>query len=126
MIMQVDIPDRLARMLENRADDVGRFLELGLRQAEPKVGPEFDGVFELLQTLSGLPSPQEVMDLRPSQALQDRMRTLLAKNRSDGLSSVEEDEWQLYERLEHLVGIAKAKAAGRPASCTNVESDSKC
>ena len=34
----------------------------------------------------------------------------LEKNREEGLSPAEEQEWQQYEYLEHLVRMAKARA----------------
>ncbi len=57
-----------------------------------------------------LPSPEEILALRPSDALQSRVQTLLEKNREEGLSPAEEQEWQQYEYLEHLVRMAKARA----------------
>jgi hypothetical protein len=48
--------------------------------------------------------------LRPSSALQERITALLEKNRDEGLSASEEQEWEQYRFLEHLVRIAKAKA----------------
>ena len=64
-----------------------------------------------------LPTPAEVLALRPSAALQARIETLLAKNRADGLDPAEQREWEGYEYLEHLVRLAKANALvkSRPA-----------
>lgn len=56
-------------------------------------------------------SPREVLALRPSPALQERLSTLLDKLRNGGLSVDEERDWQKYQYIEHLVRIAKAKAA---------------
>ncbi len=53
---------------------------------------------------------EEVLNLRPSKSLQTRVQTLLEKNRAEGLTPEEEQEWQQYEYLEHLVRMAKAKA----------------
>lgn len=39
------------------------------------------------------------------------MSELLEKNRMGGLSPAEEDEWQRYQYVEHLVQLAKARAA---------------
>ena len=65
----------------------------------------------LLELLAKLPSPEEVLALRASPALQHRVSALLEKNRTVGLSPAEEDEWQRYQYVEHLVQLAKAKAA---------------
>jgi uncharacterized protein YnzC (UPF0291/DUF896 family) len=53
---------------------------------------------------------KEILSLRPSDALQSRVRELLEKNREEGLTPAEEQEWQQYEYLEHLVRMAKARA----------------
>jgi hypothetical protein len=51
--------------------------------------------------------------LRPSPALQERIEELFARNREGGLSDEERGEWERYEYLEHLVRLAKARAAQR-------------
>jgi hypothetical protein len=38
------------------------------------------------------------------------VQELLEKNREEGLTPAEEQEWQQYEYLEHLVRMAKARA----------------
>jgi hypothetical protein len=38
---------------------------------------------------------------------------MLAKKREGGLSDEERGEWERYEYLEHLVRLAKARAAQR-------------
>ena len=53
---------------------------------------------------------EEILSLRPSNALQSRVQELLEKNREEGLTPAEEQEWQQYEYLEHLVRMAKARA----------------
>lgn len=54
--------------------------------------------------------PEEIVKLRPSKALQARISTLLEKSRDTGLTLEENQEWEQYQYLEHLVRIAKAKA----------------
>lgn len=68
---------------------------------------ELEDIRELLEEL---PTPEEILALRASDALQERINELLEKNRAIGLTHTEEDLWQSYERVEHLVRIAKAKA----------------
>lgn len=50
------------------------------------------------------------MALRPSENLQAQINVLLEKNRNEGLTLAEEQQWEQYQYLEHLVRIAKAKA----------------
>lgn len=55
--------------------------------------------------------PEEVLALRASPRLQERIRELLEKSRRSSLSPEEELEWERIEYAEHLVRVAKAKAA---------------
>ncbi len=68
------------------------------------------GADEVPEFLAGLPEPEEILQLRPSEHLQAGIRRLLEKNRGCGLSPEEAVEWEEYEHLEHLVRMAKAKA----------------
>jgi hypothetical protein len=106
----VEIPDELAQRLRPVADHLPRILELGLRELNAAAQPGFQGAAEVLEFLAGLPTLDEILALRPSEALHTRVQTLLKKNRSEGLTPEEEREWQQYEYLEHLVRMAKAKA----------------
>jgi hypothetical protein len=45
-----------------------------------------------------------------SDAAQARLRLLLDKNREEALSATEEAELDIYEQLEHLMLLLKAKA----------------
>ena len=60
--------------------------------------------------LASQPTPEHVLALRPSQALQMRVSTLLEQQRNSGLSHREEAELDRYLLLEHLVRLAKAHA----------------
>ena len=93
-------------------DWLPEILELGLREwlSSP---PGYAGLNDVLETLASLPSPDEVIALRPSATLQTRIETLLEKNRSDGLSVEERKEWEHYEYIEHLIRMAKIRAVER-------------
>jgi len=54
--------------------------------------------------------PEEILALGPSEDLHRRINALLEKNRAQGPTMDEEQEWERYRHLEHLVRIAKAKA----------------
>ncbi len=70
----------------------------------------FDRPTEVLEFLVSLPTPEAIIALRPSEALQAQISGLLEKNRTVGLTPAEEQLWQGYEYLEHLVRMAKARA----------------
>jgi hypothetical protein len=74
---------------------------------------EFSGLADVLETLASLPSPEEVLALRPSALLQAEIDELLEKNRSGTLSPEDQRAWEQYQYVEHLVRLAKARAAGK-------------
>jgi hypothetical protein len=104
-----NIPDDLADRLRAQQDRLPEILELGLREwsATP---PAFQWSAEVLEFLASLPAPEEIIALRPSDSLRDRVRALVQKSRAGALSQDEEDEWERYEFVEHLVRIAKISA----------------
>jgi len=108
--LTVHVSEDLASRLRPVQDRLPQILELGLRELHA-APPQFEGLGDVLETLAHLPRPQEVLALRPSPALQERISTLVDKQRTGRLSSDEERDWQNYQYVEHLVRIAKAKAA---------------
>ena len=110
MLITLDIPNELASRLESLTNQLPRILELGLRELDADAQLGFEGTAEVLEILAELPTPQEILALRPSEALQARLDALLEKNRTESLNPEEEQEWETYQYLEHLIRIAKAKA----------------
>ncbi len=113
MLLTLDLSDDLAARLEPHREDLPKILELGLREVSATEQTGFAGITEVLETLAGLPTPEEILELRPAPALDTRIRALLAKNRDVGLTSEEEREWEHYEYLEHLVRLAKVTARAK-------------
>ncbi|MCP3963952.1 MAG: hypothetical protein GY719_39465 [bacterium] len=113
MVLTLKVTDDLAARLRPHEEELPRILEFGLREVSADRLRGFEGVAEVLETLASLPTPEEVLALRPSTSFQERIDALLEKNRVDGLSQEEEREWERYQYLEHLVRLAKAKAKGR-------------
>jgi hypothetical protein len=110
MEMTLTIPEDLASRLRPVKDRLPQILELGLRELN-STPPSYEGLNDVLEALARLPSPDEVIALRASPALQGRVEQLLEKSRSAGLSAEERREWEQYQYVEHLVRIAKGKAA---------------
>jgi hypothetical protein len=102
------IPDDLAERLRGREAQLGKILELGLREINATDG--FAGTSDVLELLASLPAPEAILALQPSEQLQQRIDELVEKSRAGGLSEPEEAEWERYEYLEHLVRLAKANA----------------
>lgn len=107
MPITIQVPDELAGRLRSRAADLPRVLELGLREMDAQSQLEFDGAADVLEFLAGLPMPEDVLSLRPSAALQERIDAHLSQTDP---TPEDELEWEQIEYLEHLVRLAKAKA----------------
>ncbi len=110
MQIKVEVPDELALRLSVLQEQLPQILELGLREWNADAQSGFSGLADVLEFLANLPSPEEMLALKPSEALQQEIQTLLEKNRTVGLTDAEERLWQQYEYVEHLVRVAKAKA----------------
>lgn len=110
MQISVEIPDDLAVRLSSLQDQLPQILELGLREWNADAQSGFAGLAQVLEFLANLPSPEEILALKPSQSLQQQIEALLEKNKTVGLTTEEERLWQQYEYVEHLVRVAKAKA----------------
>lgn len=110
LTITVDVPDELAVRLRGVEKKIPDILELGLRQltAQSQVG--FEGASDVLELLANLPSPEEVLAIRPSVTFQRRIEFLLEKNQQEALTEKEDTEFEQYMYLEHLVRMAKAKA----------------
>lgn len=111
MEITLTVPDELATRLRPVQTDLPTILELGMREWNARGGTGFAGLATVLETLASLPSPEEVLALRPSASLQERIDYLLEKSQSTSISDEERREWEQYEYTEHLVRLAKARAA---------------
>src|SRR5918911_1509699 len=92
--MTLNVPEELATRVRQHEAELPRILELGLRDLDATAHPGFAGVADVLEMLARLPTPEEIVALRPSEALQARLQTLLEKHRTEGLSPAEEQEWE--------------------------------
>ena len=110
MQVTIDIPENLAVRLRSNNQDLTQIFEAGLRELRASSSVGYKSIADVLEFLANLPTPKEILDLRPSKDLQTEIERLLEKNRSEGLSESEERTWESYEFIEHLVRKAKAKA----------------
>jgi hypothetical protein len=112
MEITLTIPEELANQLHETKDFI-RVLELGLREFNAKTALGFSSTTEVIETLASLPTPQQILELRPSPKLQERIEVLLEKNCTGDLSEQEQQEWASYEFTEHIVRLAKAHALAK-------------
>lgn len=112
--MSVDItirvPDDLGRQLERYRDRLPELLERGLRDVQVEDSADVDAAADVIAVLTSQPTPEQVLALRPSEAMQARVSELLRRSKTEGLSRAEESELDRYLYLEHLVRLAKARA----------------
>ena len=111
MEITLTIPEELALRLQPFENELPQIIELGIRAWNAGSESGFPGLAEVLETLASLPTPQEVLALRPSPALQEHIDGLLEKNQAGPLSADEQRAWARYQYVEHLVRMAKAHAA---------------
>ncbi len=109
--IQIHVSDELAARLKPLEEDrLHEAIEIGLNRLDLADQTIFDDLNDVLELLSNLPAPKDILSLRPSERLQARIDYLLDKNRGAGLTPQEEKEWGQYEYLEHIVRRAKAQA----------------
>ncbi|MBC6479150.1 MAG: hypothetical protein GDA56_16680 [Hormoscilla sp. GM7CHS1pb] len=120
--LTIKVPDELAKRLqplENRLPDLLSWLvdniyprdsapELLLAVASPTDLPPVYG--EVIDFLINAPSPQEIARFKVSSAAQARLRSLLYKNREATLNETEIAELDLYEQLDRLIILLKARS----------------
>ncbi|MEG4500435.1 hypothetical protein QUB05_24500 [Microcoleus sp. F10-C6] len=116
----LQIPDELAQRLEplqNRLPELlWQLLELTKKPTtiEPEIPTQTADIptvyQEVLDFLIKSPIPQDIVNFKVSQQAQTRLQTLLDKNRESTLNSMEIAELDVYEQLEHLMILLKARA----------------
>jgi hypothetical protein len=115
----LDIPDHLADQLaqlgENPSDWLLQRLPALLEGgARPSVLPAHVYRY-ILDFIANNPTSQEIADFRPTPEMQERLQSLLSRNKSGDLSPSEEAELNEYERIEHIVIMLKAGNLRYPA-----------
>ena len=116
----LQIPDELAQSLEplqNRLPELlWQLLELTkkpttMEQEITTHSGDIHTVYqEVLDFLIKSPIPQDIVNFKVSQQAQTRLQTLLDKNRESTLNPMEIAELDIYEQLEHLMILLKARA----------------
>lgn len=118
--LTIQIPDELASRLEPLRERLPELL-LQLLETPSKTtstgaeriafATEPSSVYaEVLDFLIKRPTPQEIAAFKVSLQAQERLRTLLEKNREATLTVEETTELDVYEQLEHLMVLLKVRA----------------
>ncbi|MEH2026854.1 hypothetical protein [Nostoc sp.] len=121
--LTIQISDELAQRLEplqNRLPELlWRLLDVANLPSisQPKVKTETTDIpavyQEVLDFLIKRPTPEEIIAFKVSSIAQTRLGELLEKNRSATLNSMELAELDVYEQLEHMMILLKARAFKR-------------
>jgi hypothetical protein len=110
MQITVDVPEDVINKLGVLESAISEALEIGLQEMAARPHEGFNGFAEVLEFLAALPSPEEILLLRPSTLLQTQIDRLSVRYQSSELTPQEHQLWKQYEYLEHIISIAKAKA----------------
>src|SRR5262245_20150426 len=120
--LTIRLPDELAQRLEPLQDRLPELLTRLVEALSPcavsadvlsLVAHPTDAPLafaEVLDFLLNRPTPEGIVAFKVSPAAQARIRALLDKNREATLNTTEAAELDLYEQLEHLMMLLKAKA----------------
>ncbi len=117
--MTLEVPDRLAVQLRLERDRLPQLLEFALRSrndAQWLSMPSSLAFGEMVEFLSNRPSSDEVLAFKISPSAQDRMASLLEKNREEGLSNAENGELDWYEYVHEIMTRLKTEVRLRTAA----------
>ncbi|NER20374.1 MAG: hypothetical protein F6J86_27485 [Symploca sp. SIO1B1] len=118
MQITLEIPDHLGERLQQLGDRFSEVLDRALQELTPTETISYQDEIQIVELLASQPSPEVILAIRPTPALQTRMRELLDRNKSGTLSQSEEVELDRYFLLEHWVRLAKAHAYKRLQTST--------
>lgn len=99
----IEVPDEWSEQLTQLGD---RLPELLLQCLQQPVLPATIYRY-ILDFLTSQPTPEHIQAFRPTPEMQERLRSLLAKNQSGDLTPNEWRELDEYERIEHLIIMLK-------------------
>lgn len=105
--LTIEVPEELAIRLQPIQHRLIDILELGLRELNPN---RYTLSEEIIEFLASGPTPNEIIDFRPSQEVIERVHDLLYKNQGNTLSQDEAEELDEYERLDYLMTLIKSRA----------------
>lgn len=113
----LEVPDELAVRLAPVRERLPQLLSLALEllpgefpisaAAVSASHPAFD---EMIDFLAGGPTPEQIIEFKASPAAQARLEELLDKNREEGLTEAESAELDVYEQINFVLLLLKARA----------------
>ena len=114
----LDLPEDMSSQINGLEAHLPQALAIGLEELKSRPQEGFNGLAEVLNFLAGLPTPDEVLALRPSVQLQAQIDQLSEKYKAQSLTPQDALLWKQYEYLERIVRKAKATAYAKRAEQT--------
>lgn len=127
----IDIPDELASQLTPYQSQFSELFtkliaaplltDQGLieESQNQKYSIPLDLYQEILDFLISRPTSEQIVNFKVSESSQQRLKTLLQKNKENALTIAERAELDLHEQLDTLVGLLKIRAYGTSQSEIN-------
>lgn len=117
----IEIPDEFAQRLEPFQGQLSelftRFISTTLPSDQAASSTSIDeagsppGTYqEILDFLVSQPTSQRIFDFKVSEKSQARLKTLLQRNRDQEITAREQEELDLCEQLDTLIGLLKVRA----------------
>ncbi|MBI3913652.1 MAG: hypothetical protein HY327_05635 [Chloroflexi bacterium] len=112
----LQLPDELAARLEPMRDRLPRLLAIALESypelsaAVPSILPTHPIFVQVMDFIASAPTREQIITYKVSPEAQERLEELLDKNREEGLSPAESAELDMYELINHIMILLKARA----------------
>lgn len=106
----IQVSDELIEQLQPFKDRLPEIWERGLGELSGDTAATRLDEQEIMVLLASQPTPEEILAIRPSESLQQRVSELLAERKKGALSIQEETELERHLTVEHLVRLAKTNA----------------
>jgi hypothetical protein len=113
----LEVPDELAARLAPVRDRLPKLLSIALDllpantplavSGREAAHPAFN---EMIDFLAGGPTPEQIAAFKVSPSTQARLEELLEKNSEDGLTDEEAAELDVFEQINHILLLLKARA----------------
>ncbi len=106
--MTFQVPDELAERIEPLGNWLPTIIELSLVGFKTMATVTAS---EVIEFLSGNPTPERVLGYHVSENAQTRLQRLLALNEAGLISEMEQSELDELQQVEHILILLKARVA---------------
>jgi len=115
----IEVPDELALKLDHLREHLPALLYEVLNSGSGArvlrrlgAGASNQVYDEMIDFLASGPTPEQVIAHKISEPMQERLAELLEKNREEELSEAENAELDVYELVNHVMSLLKARTRG--------------